>query len=115
VIPVPLHREKLKVRGYNQSEIIAKIISRIIKKDYKAKILLKIKNTPSQTNLKKAARKVNLINAFGICNAKKDILKGKMVLLVDDVVTTGATVNECSKVLLKNGVKGVRVISIARR
>ena len=115
VVPVPLHKKKLKARGYNQTAILAKAVSRIIKKKYHAALLIKIRDTISQSDLKQKARKKNLIGAFDIYRQNLNILQGKKVLLIDDIITTGATVNECSKVLLKNGAQEVKVVSIARR
>ena len=66
IIPVPLHKQKLKKRGYNQAAILAKTISRIIKKEYHSKLLLKVKNTANQSDLTKSVREKNLINAFDI-------------------------------------------------
>ena len=115
VFPVPLHKNKLRARGYNQTAVLAKIVSRIIKKQYHDAVLIKVKNTINQSDLKQKARKKNLTNAFDINRKNSSIINNKRVLLIDDIITTGATVNECSKVLLKNGAQEVRILSIARR
>ena len=115
IIPVPLHKQKLKIRGYNQTAILAKIISQIIRKKYYTKILLKVKGTADQSGLKGRARKRNLIGAFDINHENAYILKNKRILLVDDIITTGTTVNECSKILLKYGAFETRILSLARR
>ena len=115
VVPVPLHKQKLRARGYNQAEILAKIISQIIKKKYHSKILLKVKNTVNQSHLKRGARERNLIGAFNINYKNAHILKNKKILLVDDIITTGTTVNECSKTLLRHEALEIKALSIARR
>lgn len=115
IIPVPLHKERLKARGYNQTAILAKTISRIIKVKYHSKILIKNKNTISQSNLGKEAREKNLKNTFAPYPGNIHLIKNKKILLVDDIITTGTTINECSKVLMHHKASQVNVISIARR
>ena len=115
IVPIPLYKKKLKKRGYNQTAILAKNISRIIKKKYHSKLLLKVKDTANQSDLKKEARERNLINAFEVYHENAHILKNKKILLIDDVITTGTTANECSKTLIKNGTDEVKVFSLARR
>ena len=88
IVPVPLHKQKLTKRGYNQTEILAKIISRVIKKKYHPKLLLKVKNTSNQSDLKKNARERNLVNAFDIYHGNAHILKNKKILLVDNITQT---------------------------
>lgn len=120
LIPVPLHKRKLKERGYNQSEELAKELSKIIKVPVLSDVLLKTKLTPPQMELKKQEREKNLENAFSIRRSKNcgmsDIpqFSKKKVFLVDDVYTTGSTMQECSLALLKAGAKSVWGITIAR-
>lgn len=113
VVPVPLHRSKLRKRGYNQSELLAKYISKNTDIPF-VDILKRIKKTPKQSQMTKEERRKNLKNAFEVKRSKMEILKGKSVLLVDDVYTTGSTADECSKTLIKYGASKVYVITIAR-
>ncbi len=115
IIHVPLHKTKLKIRGFNQSLILAKIASRILGINYKNNILVKIKNTENQSDLNKSLREKNLKEAFSVNLKYKKLIEDKKVLLIDDIITTGSTANECSKTLLNNGAKEVRVISLAKR
>lgn len=119
LIPVPLDKTKLKNRGYNQSEELAKELSKIINVPVFSDILLKTKQTDPQMKLKKLEREKNLLGAFSINNksvATSDVatLSGKKVFLVDDVYTTGSTMSECAKVLKSAGAKSVWGIAIAR-
>lgn len=109
IIPVPLSKQRLKQRGYNQAALIAKCLAKQIKVPYSDKYLQKTIHTPNQVELSKNQRKKNLINAF-VC--KK--IKHKNVVLVDDIVTTGSTVNEISKILYMQGAENVDVYCIAR-
>lgn len=111
IITVPLCSKRLKKRGYNQSLLLAKEISKSVKVDVREDILMRVKETPTQTNLDYAERQDNLKDAFKIRNSK--LIKNKVVLLIDDVYTTGATVRECSKVLKKAGVSKIYVITVA--
>ncbi len=114
VIPVPLHRFRLFKRGFNQSSFMARLISKRLHIPCKYSYLKRCKNIPSQVGLKRDDRLKNARGAFAVVD-KKGMLKGLKVLLIDDVITTGSTVNECAKVLVKNGDCGiVDVISIAR-
>ena len=115
IFPIPLYKSKLKIHGYNQSAIIAKMVSEITKIKYDSKILIKIKNTANQSGLTKSSKGKNLKNSFHISTHNKKLIKGKKILLVDDIITTGSTINECSKTLIRNGVSEVIAISIARR
>ena len=110
VIPVPLHLKRLRQRGFNQATLIAKKIFKDIPISFDS--LLRIKDTPHQMGLKKQERLKNISGAFKVVR-KKDI-ESKRVLLVDDVVTTGATINECSKELLNSGAKEVKIFSLAQ-
>ncbi len=112
ILPVPISDKKLKTRGYNQSELLAKEISQKLNCDTYNNILIRVKDTVTQTNLTRKERQENLKDAFAI-NDKK-LIKNKNVLLIDDVLTTGSTAEECSKVLLKNAAKNVYVLSYAR-
>jgi len=112
LIPVPLFIKKQKRRGFNQAEEIGKIISEKIYIPLKVDNLIRIKNTDSQTKLNKKQRIENIKNAFIIKD--KDTIKGKIIFLIDDVYTTGATMEECAKVLKKAGAREVWGLVAAR-
>lgn len=112
IIPVPLHYLKKIERGYNQSDMICKGLEKEIGIKRDNKVLKRIKYTDSQTTLSIRNRKRNIRSAFQVKNNSR--LKGKSVLLIDDVVTTGTTVLECAKVLYKSGTKEIFLASIAR-
>lgn len=112
IIPVPLHWRKEFLRGFNQSALLGNYLARNLNKKMFQNILIKSKNTKSQTELSERDRKENVKNTFKIKNS--NIIKDKTILLIDDVYTTGATAEECKKLLLENGVKKVIVITIAK-
>ena len=112
ILPVPLHRVKQRQRQFNQAKLLAKCISRAFSKELQDKLLIKTKLGQAQVNLSKTERLKNVRGAFKV----KDTLalKNKNILLVDDVLTTNATVNECAKVLLEAGANMVDVFTLAR-
>ena len=110
IVPVPLSIKRLRERGFNQSLLLARVISREKKLPLLIDILFKKKETPPQTGLSGKERLLNLKNAFVV----KGDIRGLRLLLVDDVMTTGATVTECSKQLMKAGAKEVTVLTLAR-
>lgn len=112
IIPVPLHRRRKRQRGFNQAQIIAKELARLKGIKIVERVLVKVKNVPPQTSLRAEEREKNIIGAFKVRKEKR--IKGKRVLLVDDVYTTGATIRECSRVLKDAGVKEVRVVTLAQ-
>jgi len=114
VIPVPLFWTRKIFRGYNQADLLAKEISKKINIKINNKILVRKFYTKAQFALNRKARQENLQKSFYIRKKYNDIIKNKNVLLVDDIVTTCATVNSCAKLLKQAGAKKVFVISIAR-
>ena len=109
---VPMHKSALSKRGYNQSALLAENLARLINKPY-ADLLNKTVKTPTLVGLKRAERQSVVKNAFAL---KPDAdIKGKSVLIVDDVLTTGATSGECAKALLSGGASFVYVITFASR
>lgn len=110
IIPVPLHRLKLSERGYNQSYYIAKGLGRELSVPVKSIFVKRIKYTQSQTMLSRIERQANLSDAF---KAYGKEIKSKKILIVDDVITTGATTNKCAKVLLEAGAAKVFAASAA--
>ena len=111
LIPVPLHPQRLRERGFNQALLLVKELSRRTDLPYLKAILKKKKPTVPQVNLSGAEREKGVRGTFHVIE-KKELL-GKSVLLVDDVYTTGATVNECSRVLLGGGAERVDVLTLA--
>ena len=112
LIPVPLHLKRLLKRKYNQSALLAQKLAKIHHKDYEPSVLMRRRHTESQGHMTAKQRQENVKNAFKIQNSDK--IKGKKILLIDDVMTTGATVSECSKVLIKAGAESVDVLTLAR-
>ncbi len=112
ILYVPLFKKKLWTRGFDQAFFIAKEISKLSNIPSKADFLFKKQDTPPQAAFKKQIRIKNLKGAFDVRDSS--FLKGKNVLLVDDVITTGATVNECSKVLKLHGTNRIEVFTLAR-
>jgi ComF family protein len=111
VTSVPLHRVRKRERGFNQSELIARGIARALGIPYQEPVYRKV-NTPSQTNLSGEARVRNLSGAFAL-RGKADVA-GKRVIVVDDVFTTGSTLNEVARVLNDNGAKRVVALTATR-
>ncbi|TAE67148.1 MAG: ComF family protein [Bacteroidetes bacterium] len=111
VIPVPLHPKKLKLRGYNQSAAFGKGLASGLHIYQEENGLIRQKNTVTQTKKKRMERWDNVSDIFEVGN--KDIIYQKKVLLVDDVITTGATIGECLKVLHQHQPESLSVITIA--
>ena len=108
---VPQTKRKRRKRGYNQSALLAKEIAKQLSLPYDELLLIKTRETPDQHNLKGKARIDNLKNAFA--TEKNKAIEGKTILLCDDIKTTGATLNECRKTLLKAGAAAVCCAAIA--
>lgn len=111
LIPVPLHSKRLRDRGFNQALLLVEELSRRTRIPYSKRLLRKRISTPPQIHLSGRERERGVRESFHI--QRKEEIEGKTVLLVDDVYTTGATVNECSKVLLKAGAERVDVLTLA--
>jgi ComF family protein len=111
IIPVPMHIKKKKRRGFNQSEEIAKLISKATTIPLST-TLIKTKETKPQMELNRNERIKNIKNCFAIKDKKE--IENKTILLLDDVYTTGTTMDECAKVLKENGAKEVWGLTIAR-
>jgi len=113
LVPVPLFQARLKDRGFNQSEEIAKIIGEYFKIPARIDILAKIKDTAAQAEIKSPEQKQK--NILGVFSCKNpDAVLGKIVILIDDVYTTGSTMKECARVLRASGAKEIWGITIAR-
>ncbi len=114
IIPVPLHRARLRQRRFNQSALLARALSRQTGLPYNTDILSRRKNTPSQAGQTFLGRKRNVSGAFKVQAAKKSSLKDKNVLLIDDVYTTGATLAACAKALKRAGAGQVDALTLMR-
>ena len=112
IIPVPLHPKRLRWRGFNQSLLLARQVSRLYEVPVDPFVLCRERETPPQTQLAEDERRKNVRGAFAIYPGK--LLKRRSVLLVDDVYTSGATANECSRVLVRGGAREVYVLTLAR-
>lgn len=112
IIPVPISKKRYKERGYNQSFLIAREISKRFNIELENHCLYKSKNIIEQSKLNKEDRKENIIGVYTLVNKEK--LKGKNILIVDDIFTTGSTVNECCKTLIKADTKKLGVLTIAK-
>lgn len=114
IIVVPLSWKRRLQRGYNQSQLIAEIISNILQIKIESKILYKTKNIVPQSTLNKKDRKENIKGAFKIKHIEK--IKNKKILIIDDIYTTGNTLNECAKMFIKEGIKkeNIGVLTLAK-
>ena len=111
IVPVPIHTIRLKQRGFNQSELLANKLGKLIDIQVNTTDLIKIKHTKNQADLNFKQRQENLKDVFQVKN--KNAFKNKNVLIVDDVYTTGSTINNCAIELLKAGAKNVYALTIA--
>ena len=112
IVPVPLHPKRLRWRGFNQAVLLAREVGREWRLPMDPFVLRRSRNTSPQTQLPEEERRKNVRRAFEIAAEKS--VKGKSLLLVDDVYTSGATVNECSRTLMRAGAKEVYVLTLAR-
>ncbi len=110
IIPVPMHREKRKTRGYNPASLISTVLTKELDIPNLQDVLIKKENNPTQTNKNRSERQSNVKNAFEIKNAQ--VVKGKSILLVDDIITTGATSGKCCELLKENGAKKISVVAL---
>lgn len=114
VVPVPLHPERLEERGFNQAELLATAVAETLDIPLVADVLRRVKATPAQAKMRdRKERAENLSGAFDIA-ASSETLRGKNIVLVDDVFTTGATIGEAVKTLKTAGAKIVIALTVAR-
>lgn len=111
IVPVPLHRSRERQRGYNQSACLARAITELggIPTE---QMLIRTRKTPSQVDLGRQQRRTNVADAFEV-SLGSALLQGRSVLLIDDVRTTGSTVNACAEVLVRGGSRKVSVLTVA--
>ena len=112
IVPVPLHPKRLRWRGFNQSVLLARQISRACDMPMDPFVLVRHRETPPQTQLTEEERRKNMRGAFSL-NPDRPI-EDKKILLIDDIYTSGATVNECSRTLRRGGAADVYVLTLAR-
>lgn len=114
VVPVPLHRTRLWWRRFNQSMELAKPVAETFGKPLRRELLLRVKRTSPQVGLTRNQRGLNLQGAFLVPPAAKPEVRGKRILLIDDVITTGATAEACARALRRAGARSVDLIAFAR-
>lgn len=112
LVPVPLHPRRKRKRGFNQSELLAQELGGRAGVRTAADALVRRKDTPPQTGLSAAARRANVQGAFAVRHVSQ--VAGRSVVLVDDVLTTGATASSCARALLAAGAREVRLLTVAR-
>jgi len=112
IVAVPLHLERLWWRGFNQSLVLAAAIAKATRRPLSRTTLEKQRPTPPQVGLGEAERRHNVRGAFRVTRTER--VRGRTVLLVDDVMTTGATVDECARTLRRAGARRVDVLVLAR-
>ena len=112
IVPVPLHRSRLRQRSFNQAVLLGRILSRDLALPMMPDALTRTRATEPQIELSAAERRVNVKGAFSVRGAER--VAGKRILLLDDVMTTGSTMDECAKELKKAGASAVIAVSIAR-
>jgi len=112
IIPVPTTKLKSSKRGYNQTELLADYFGKYLNIIVEKNVLIKSKENKTQSTLSKMDRKANVKDIFKIADADK--VKNKNIILLDDIFTTGSTVEECSKILKKYGVKKICVVVICK-
>lgn len=112
IVPVPLHKARRKERGFNQAWLLARHLSRWTRIPLKDKVLVRYRATAVQAGLSRGQRRRNIQGAFRVVD--RAAVRKRTVLLVDDVFTTGATLNECARMLRKQGANRVDVLTVAR-
>jgi len=114
IVPVPLHRWRLFARRYNQSALLAHALGRAVDRPVAVDLLVRRRRTPPQGRLSRSARIRNMRGAFAVRPRWRARLRGARILLVDDVLTTGATAEACARALVRAGANAVDVLTLAR-
>ena len=114
LLPIPLHKKRLRWRDFNQAEMLSKKLAANFHLNHQPHILKRKRYTAAQIELKREQRLDNIKNAFQVTKEWQDKLKNGKILLVDDVTTTGATLNECARTLKERGVREVWGLVLAR-
>ncbi len=115
IVPVAMHKMKLLKRGYNQAALLAMNIAQNNNLQYLPQLITKIKTAPAQAELSKEERLKNIKNSFKLNPKFKADIKGKNILLVDDVITTGATIAECCRIIRAEKPAKIFVLTLAKR
>ena len=114
IAPVPLHWRRLLHRRYNQAALLALALGRLVDRPVVPDLLVRRRPTPTQGHLHAAARRRNVAGAFGVGTRRKPAIVGRRVLLIDDVMTSGATIESCCQALSRGGAAAVDVLTLAR-
>jgi ComF family protein len=114
LVPVPLHRRRLAMRRFNQANALAQAISAQCGVRVDPFVLARVKPTPPQVGLSRSQRALNMQAAFRVAEGMAPRIEGRAIVLVDDVMTSGATVNAASRALLRTGAKRIDVLVFAR-
>lgn len=114
IAPVPLHRWRLFLRLYNQSAVLARALGEAAGKPVVPDLLSRVRWTPSQAGRNARQRRANVRRAFVVPEARRASVEGARILLIDDVFTTGATVDACAETLLEHGARAIDVLTLAR-
>jgi len=112
IMPIPISKKRYKQRGYNQSALIARNLTKILNVDYKENVLVKIKNNKPQSELGQFERSTNVKGVYKLKETGK--INKKKILLIDDIFTTGSTANECAKVLKEHNANDVGIFTLAK-
>ncbi len=115
MVPVPLHWRRHMARRYNQSLMLARALAGMSDLPVDPSLLCRIKPTPPQVGLSRSQRRRNVAAAFAVPESSRVLVEGRKILLIDDVMTSGATLEACSRVLISAGASEVRVLTLARR
>lgn len=114
LVPIPLHPTRLRWRGFNQAELLGRMIAGNLGIDFRPDLLRRVKNTTPQIKLSEKQRRLNIRDAFSISPNSKFMIHNSNLILFDDVWTSGATLREATKVLKRSGVKTVWGLTVAR-
>jgi ComF family protein len=114
IVPVPLHWTRLIARRFNQAALLARGLSKRTRIPFDPRLLVRTRRTRTQGDLTRSQRMRNVRGAFAVRANARSKLKGRTIVLVDDVMTTGATLEACAKALRRAGAKEVRVLALAR-
>jgi ComF family protein len=113
IVPVPLTRTRLLSRRFNQSALLAHEVARVAHVKVEPLVLLRVRPTKPQVGLSRQQRRQNVTGAFAVSRARKAVVAGAKIVLVDDVITTGATVEACARTLKRAGAARVDVLALA--
>lgn len=113
VVPVPLHKARLRERGYNQSLLLAQVAGDVWRLPVREEVLVRTVNTRHQVELPRAQRLTNVAGAFAVPEQAREAVRGQHILLIDDVMTTGSTLLACARALHEAGAAAVESVTLA--